>query len=513
MTRYRACFVIFILGITLCITSPASANDYSYARVVRLSVVAGSVSIAHTGDQVWQPALANMPLQEGDTIASGAGRAEVEFENGAVAFLAENSILQFTQLALSAGGRLTQITLTQGTASFYGDLSSADAFAVLTSSLSVTLTGHAEFRVDSNANGGAVEVFQGNVEANSAAGVTQVRKGETLSVSAEDAEDSSTAQNRKADDFDRWVGQEDQAIAVGAADSLGYMNSAYAYGASDLYAYGSWMDCSSLGPCWQPYGMTAGWSPYMDGFWSPYASMGMTWISYEPWGWMPYHFGAWAASPDFGWVWVPGGMGAMDMWQPAMVSWVTVGNQVGWVPLSPFDKPGSLPYNLRNGVLVNPSSAGSPVVVERLNGASLGNGQTHVAQIGHPPSNFVSSSAPRSVAITSPFSAQGNRGLVFDHTSHSFVNGTSASMSRDNGMHSMSRPSSAFVNRPMGPPPGARQSVPSPRGTGGGGNAGGGMAGSPSVSGGSSAGPVHSGGSSPAAAPSGGGGSGASPHH
>ena len=298
MTRQRACLVVslFALGAVLGIPSRASANDYSYARVVRLSIVAGSVSIAHTGDQVWQPAIANMPIQEGDTLASGAGRAEVEFENGAVVFLAENSILQFTQLALTDGGRLTQITLTQGTASFYGDLSSADSFALLTSSLSVTLTGHAEFRVDSAASSGSVRVFQGNIEVNSSAGVTQVHRGQTLSLSVEDAQDLSVAQNPKADDFDRWVGQEDQAIAIGTSDSLSYMNSSYAYGAEDLYAYGSWLDCSSLGPCWQPYGMSAGWSPYMDGFWSPYAGMGLSWISYEPWGWMPYHFGAWTAS-------------------------------------------------------------------------------------------------------------------------------------------------------------------------------------------------------------------------
>jgi hypothetical protein len=510
MTRRCACLAVFVLalGMALCIPSRASANDYSYARVVRLSVVAGSVSIAHTGDQVWQPALANMPIQEGDTLASGAGRAEVEFENGAVAFLAENSILQFTQLALSDGGRLTQITLTQGTASFYGDLSSADSFALLTSNLSVTLTGHAGFRVDSSDSGASVRVFQGTVEANSSAGVTQVRKGESLSVNPQDAEDLSITQSPKADDFDRWVGQEDQAITLGSAESLSYMNSPFAYGASDLYGYGSWLDCMNLGPCWQPFGLTAGWLPYMDGFWSPYAALGMTWISYEPWGWMPYHFGSWAAYPGYGWVWVPG---AMDMWQPALVSWVTVGNRVGWVPLSPYEKTGALPFNLRHGVIVNPSAPGSPIVVARVNGASVASGQIQVARIGHPPSGFVSTNAPHRVAITSPFSAQGNRGMAFDRASHSFVNAPSVSMSRDSGMHPMSpRPASGFATRPAGPPPGARGSMPSARTSGGGAPTGGGAAASQPASGGTPAAQPHSfGGSAPAASS----GSGGSPHH
>ena len=64
--------------------------------------------------RMWEEALVNLPLQEGDTLATQSGLAEIEFESGATAYLAENSVLQFTQLAFSGGGRLTQLTLTQG---------------------------------------------------------------------------------------------------------------------------------------------------------------------------------------------------------------------------------------------------------------------------------------------------------------------------------------------------------------------------------------------------------------
>jgi len=502
--RRAACYWILflVLGVVLAAPSPTHAGDYSYARVVRLSLVDGSVSIAHTGDQAWQPALANMPVQEGDTLASGAGRAEVEFENGAVAFLAENSILQFTQLALSGGGRLTQITLTEGTASFYGDLSSADSFEVLSPSLSVTLTGHAEFRVRATEGGSSVSVFKGTIEVNSSAGTSQVRKGESLSLTADDTQDVSVAPNPKADDFDRWVNQESEVIALGSADSLSYMNSPNAFGAADLYSYGSWFDCSSLGPCWQPFGIAASWSPYMDGFWSAYPGFGWTWISYEPWGWMPYHFGGWMVSPDFGWVWVPGDMG---MWQPALVSWVTVGNQVGWVPLSPLEKAGAPPANLRRGVIVNPGAPNSPVAVAQINRVVIANGQTRVTQIAHPPATFTSATAPRRVAISSPFSAQGSRGMIFDRTSHNFVNAPPASMYGGTGANRMSHPAPGFATRPMGPPPGARASMPSARASGGAPASGGGAA-SPSAPA-TSATQGPSGGSAPP--PS----SGGTPHH
>src|SRR5271167_343480 len=77
---------------------PAGAADdgYSYARIVRLSLVSGDVQVVRAADAKWEPALMNMPIQQGFTIGTNAGRAEVEFENGGALWLDENSILQFT---------------------------------------------------------------------------------------------------------------------------------------------------------------------------------------------------------------------------------------------------------------------------------------------------------------------------------------------------------------------------------------------------------------------------------
>jgi len=492
MTRRRAIFWLSSLLIALLLSVPSvvHASDYSYARVVRLSLVNGSVSIAHTGDSTWQPALANMPIEEGDTIASGAGCAEVEFESGAVAFLSQNSILQFTQLSLSEGGRLSQLTVTQGTAGFYASLGNADTFEVLTPSLSVTLAGNAEFRVNANENGSSVTVFKGTIDVNSSAGMYQVHKEESLSLAADDAQNLSVVPNSKPDDFDRWVSQESDAIAIGDSDSHSYLNSLNSFGAADLYSYGSWLDCPNYGACWQPFGIAAGWSPYTDGFWSMYPEFGWTWISFEPWGWMPYHFGAWMMEGEYGWVWVPT---SMAMWSPALVDWVTVGNQVGWVPVSPLDKAGAAPVNLRQGVIVNSGSFNSRIV-----GA---NGQGRIAEISQPPSTFRSAAAPRSVSIDSPFSQSGSRALVFDHASHSFVSASSASTFTGPRGRPVSGGSAIFATRPAGPPPGARGNLPSSAAVGG-------------MGGGSR--------SAPAAAPAGGappstsasqGSSGTSPHH
>src|SRR4029077_3846441 len=86
---------------------PAAA-DSSHARVIRLSLVQGDVRFtreAHgdpLADQkaVWETAQPNLPVRQGYVIATDSGRAEVEFENGAMAFLNDNTVLEFYDLSL-----------------------------------------------------------------------------------------------------------------------------------------------------------------------------------------------------------------------------------------------------------------------------------------------------------------------------------------------------------------------------------------------------------------------------
>src|SRR5580693_1031145 len=104
---------------------PAAA-DSSHARVIRLSLVQGDVRFtreAH-GDPLadqkaqWETAQANLPVRQGYVVATDNGRAEVEFENGAMAFLNENSVLEFFDLSLDDGSLTTRLILRQGTGSF-----------------------------------------------------------------------------------------------------------------------------------------------------------------------------------------------------------------------------------------------------------------------------------------------------------------------------------------------------------------------------------------------------------
>ncbi|MGB6199407.1 MAG: FecR family protein [Candidatus Acidiferrales bacterium] len=402
-------------------TKTITNNQTSYARVVRLSLVDGAVSIAHAGESNWQPALANMPIQEGDTLASASGFAEVEFENGCVAYLAANSTLQFTKLSLENGGRMTEMTLTQGTASFYASPASQDSFEASTPDLTAAVPDKSEFRMDATTAGSSVSVYQGAVNVSSSAGTNPLAKGETLTFHADNNQGVSVAKNAAVDAFDRWVNSQTQVTLAATQDSQGYLSVPYSYGLADLDGYGSWLDCGGLGTCWAPMGMSAGWMPYADGFWSPFDGLGMTWISYEPWGWMPYHFGGWEMSPMYGWVWVPGQMSA---WQPAMVAWVQSGGQVGWVPLAPNDKIGQTPINLQHGFVVNPAATTvGAAAVNHVVAVGVGHATTVIAR---PPAGFVSAAAPSMARTATPGAGFAGRGgpqtVVFDRATHAFVN-------------------------------------------------------------------------------------------
>jgi len=315
--------------------SPARATDhpsnssYSYARIVRLSFVSGDVQIVRTDRaNKWEPAAMNMPVEQGFSIGTNNGRAEIEFEQGSTLWLAENSVVQFTELALSNGGRITRLTLSEGTATFSTSLSAGDKFEVQAPSFRIDPTNKCEFRVGLSSKDGAVSVFSGRVTVSTDKATQEAAKGQTVAVGSKPSE-FAVKQNPPTDEWDHWVMTRLSAKTASESHTALYSGAPLTYGMADLAAYGTWGYFPGFGYGWQPWGVAAGWAPFMDGSWMMYPALGWTWVSAEPWGWVPYHFGAWQYSPAFGWVWMPG---TYAMWNSAPVEWFTLGNQVGWAP-------------------------------------------------------------------------------------------------------------------------------------------------------------------------------------
>src|SRR5207237_8373848 len=108
-------------GSSLFVAAAPGADDSSHARIIRLSLVQGDVRFAREthGDPLadskpgWENAELNLPIRQGYVLATDNGRVEVEFENGAMAFLKENTVLEFYDISLNDGARTTRMVLRQ----------------------------------------------------------------------------------------------------------------------------------------------------------------------------------------------------------------------------------------------------------------------------------------------------------------------------------------------------------------------------------------------------------------
>ncbi len=348
-----------LLGLGL----PAVAQaDSSHARIVRLSLVQGDVRFATTFHQDpltdakadWQVAPLNLPIRQGFVLATDNGRTEVEFENGAMLFLGPNTVVEFYDLSLQDGARITRLVLRQGTATSYVNPANGDYYSLTGGDFTVEATGRATFRLDNFDDGGTVSIEQGHANVLRDNKTTPLTKGQSLAVHANDAADMIIGRTNSPDDFDHWVSGRIDSVVTATNYSSQYVNSpGYSAGFDDLYTYGSWYPMAGYGYCWRPFGMGLGWSPFDYGSWYQDPYYGYTFIGSAPWGWLPYHYGGWLFSPNYGWMWAPVGFGGPlgpGHYRPLTATWVRNGSTLGIVPLHPGDKYGKTAQNLSQGI-------------------------------------------------------------------------------------------------------------------------------------------------------------------
>jgi hypothetical protein len=419
--------------------------DSSHARIIRLSLVQGDVRFTRdvhgdplTSDKAnWEGATLNLPIRQGYVLATDHGRAEVEFENGAMAFLAENTVLEFYDLSLEDGAKTTRLVLRQGTASFYVNPGSGDYFSVTGGDFTVEADGRAGFRLDNFDDGSVVDVSKGRVSVLRKNKTTALVKGQSLSMRAGDNNSTEVARLPENDDFDRWVAGREDAVATATNAAQQYVSSPYyTSGIADLYTYGSWYPISGYGNCWRPYGVGLGWSPFAGGGWFMDPVYGSTFIGAQPWGWLPYHYGGWVFDPFFGWLWSPGfgfGFNGIAPFRP--VTGVFIRSKtglLGLVPVHPLDVRGKEPINLAKGVF---PVAGGAVSQQAMAGATAA-GESWKVMKAAPRESLTNtavaaSAAPARVSRTivgggsnaRVVTLDRNSSIAYDAREHRFVNG------------------------------------------------------------------------------------------
>jgi len=286
----------------------AMAN--SKARIVRLSDVDGNVEIDRARGLGYEKAIMNMPVIQGAKVAttdSGA-RAEIELEDGSAIRLTPDSEVAFPELGLrDSGHRVTTIELQKGTAYFNIGKHAGD-FKVTVSGQQFEVHDNSEFRINATPERVEVAVYKGEVNVSGPGKETKVKKNETLAVDVSDPSQATVAKGVGPEPYDDWNQERDhyRDLYASTAYSGSGFSSAYSYGFADLNYYGNYFYAPGWGLMWQPFGVGAGWSPFMDGAWMWYPNAGYMWVSSYPWGWMPYRYGAWNFVPGFGWAWCPG---------------------------------------------------------------------------------------------------------------------------------------------------------------------------------------------------------------
>jgi uncharacterized protein DUF6600/FecR-like protein len=347
---------VWLIGVglaTLLCVAALGAQNYSRARIVRLSFVEGTVTVQRPDVAEWAQAPVNTPLQEGFKLSTAENSfAEVEFENASTVRLGQFTQLDFTQLGLlPSGAKLNRLSLQQGYATFHAIPEGEDVYEVSTPNGTLTPRGKAIFRVDLDSGEQRVEVSKGSVGVSSSLGSWTLEKNAVLELHPGSDPPYDLTQGITQDAWDEWVAEREsrgQTVANAPAAPGVYASdmSDAQYGWSDLDTYGLWSYFPGFGYGWIP-SVGYGWSPYSFGRWCWYPGFGPTWISYDPWGWLPFHYGGWMYMGGLGWAWFPGDFG---FWSPGLVNWYAGPGWVGWVPVGPTV----------NGSTASPCPAGNP---------------------------------------------------------------------------------------------------------------------------------------------------------
>ena len=335
---------------------PTGQDQDPPARVARLSLAQGAVSLQPAGDQDWATADVNRPLTTGDKLWTDQdSRAELDIGSAAIRL---GSATGFSFLNLD--DHTAQMQVTAGTVIVrVRSLDQNENLEVDTPNLAVSLMQPGQYRVQVNEAGDTtvVSVAEGDAQAAGEGQGYPIHAQQRATFTGTQQLSSVIGSLGAPDDLDSWSLSRDREVQ--SAQSQQYV-STEATGYADLDNNGRWEDSPDYGYVWTPTTVAVGWAPYRFGHWVWIAPWGWTWIDDARWGFAPFHYGRWVTYRG-SWCWVPGPRRVRPVYAPALVAWVgapgvsvAVGAGVGWFPLGPRE-------------VYVPSYRVSPRYVERVN--------------------------------------------------------------------------------------------------------------------------------------------------
>jgi hypothetical protein len=241
----------------------------TYPQIVRLNYVQGDVRVARGKEAEklleqepgaatgWEQAAVNLPLATGYSLATGTGRAEIEFEDATVVYLGENSVLTFNQISTTSGVPTTELALLTGTATMNAQsMLPGESFRIFTpsDSLTVLYPKKAYLRINSYLDAIAVTP-QKDVPWFAPA---EQRAGKTVSVHNGRAVATPEMDAAAMAEWDMWVQERVAARDVKMASAMKDAGLTEPIpGLEEMSGQGKFFACEPYGMCWEP---NEGWA-------------------------------------------------------------------------------------------------------------------------------------------------------------------------------------------------------------------------------------------------------------
>jgi len=239
-------------------------SNETYAQIVRISYVEGDVRIQRGEPNgkasigTWEKAVADLPLETGFSLVTGAGRAEIEFENASIIYLGENSVLTLNDLHETAGVPFTELALLSGYVSLHVHPYVAGEKFVLHTPVNDVISRFPDktyARVESFADAMTITPLAGGELRIPGVPKDEVIPGHTWSYGQERPSwvSDGTAVEQASAAWDKWVNdrvaQRDTAIAH-VMEQSGL--TAPIPGMAEMDGKGKFFECAPYGTCWEP---------------------------------------------------------------------------------------------------------------------------------------------------------------------------------------------------------------------------------------------------------------------
>lgn len=318
-----------------------------HARVMRVSLIKGEVSLRRAGQIEWERAKLNVPLVEGDTLATGPdSRLEIQLDARNFIRVAADTVLSVVTLRDEG----VAFSLSEGTATFR--LARFDRekeyFEVDAPGSTVAAEQQGLYRLDVGRRGDVTVTVRDDgrarIYSQTSGFVLRNNRSARLSTDGSGEGDWDLSAAASLDSWDEWNDDRERYLARRLRhEGRERYYDREVWGAEELDAYGDWVETRDYGYVWRPHVTVINnyynWAPYRYGHWRYCPPYGWTWIPDEDWGWAPYHYGRWVYVNNY-WCWAPRGYGyryRRAWWRPALVAFVYIntsrGRHLAWYPL------------------------------------------------------------------------------------------------------------------------------------------------------------------------------------